>query len=174
MDLLEEVRLAARQSEPLEVQRRRARLEAQRRGDRNRGRLGPGGDQAGLGVQAALLHLVREAGAAGDVALQARSEDERAASAGPLDAPLLGELPERPADGDQADAVVASQLTLRREAIARLPRPVVQGFAQVEIDLVVHRDGAEREAETGHRGWRLLEVGRGRPGLRGPRLLITL
>jgi hypothetical protein len=157
VDLLEQVWLTAGEAEALEIQRGRAGLEAQGRRDTHRRRLGAGGDQARLRIEATLLHLVGEAGTARDVALQARSKDVRAASAGALDAALLGELAQGAADGDQADAVLPSQLALRGQAIARLPRAIVQRSAQVEVDLVVHGDRTERNAETGgHCGGRFL------------------
>ena len=62
VDLLEQVRLAAGEAEPLEVERRRAGLQVERRRRPLTGRLGPGRDQARLRVEAALLHLVGEAG----------------------------------------------------------------------------------------------------------------
>ena len=54
VDLLEQVGLAAGQAQPFEIQGRRAGLQLEGRGDGHRRRLGPGGDQARLGIQAAL------------------------------------------------------------------------------------------------------------------------
>ena len=92
VDLLEEEGLAAGEPEPLQVERRRARLELERRRDGLARRLGPGRDEPRLGVEAAALHLLGEAHAAAEVALDARVEHERAAAARPLDAALAGEL----------------------------------------------------------------------------------
>ena len=95
----------------------RAAATARRRG------LGPRGDQPRLRVQAALLHLVREAGSGSRCrARGAGRSTKRPAPAGPLDAALLGELGQGAPDGDQADAVVPGELALGGQAIARLPR----------------------------------------------------
>src|SRR5215204_6294296 len=67
VDLLEQVWLTAGEAEALEIQRGRAGLEAQGGPDAHGRRLGPGGDQARLRIEAALLHLVGEAGTARDV-----------------------------------------------------------------------------------------------------------
>ena len=165
VDLLEQERLAAGDPQPLEVERRRARLDPERRRDDLAGRLGPGADQARLRVEAAVLHLLGEAERAGEVALDPRREDGRAAAAGPLDPALAGQLGERPPDGDQAAAVALGELALRREEIAGTPFAVVERRAQVQVDLVMQRDGTELESETGHRVGDL--AGRSWDGLRG-------
>ena len=68
-------------------------------------------------------------------------EDERPAAAGPLDALLAGKLHECPANGDQAAAVALRQLALSRQPVAWPPLVRVEGRHQVEIDLVVQRNG---------------------------------
>ena len=76
--------------------------------------------------------------------------DERAAAAGPLEALLAGQLAQRAPDGDQAAAVALRELALGRQPVAGAPFARVEGGAQVEIDLVVQRDGSELEPEACH------------------------
>jgi hypothetical protein len=77
-------------------------------------------------------------------------EDERAPPPRSLQTLLANELRERTPDRDQAAAVAGGKVAFGWEAIARLPLPAVECGAQVEIDLVVQRDGTELEAEAGH------------------------
>ena len=90
MDLLEQQRLAVGQAQPLEVERRRAGLEPERGRDGLTRGLGPGRDQPRRRVEAARLHLLGERELAGEVAVDPRMEDERAAAARPLE-PLLAD-----------------------------------------------------------------------------------
>ena len=115
------------------------------------GGLGPGGDQARLGVEAARLHLLGERELAGEVAIDPGVQDERAAPARPLQPALADQLAERAPDGDQAAAIARRQVALGRQAIAGPPLAGVEGGLQVQVDLVVQRDRAELESETGHR-----------------------
>jgi hypothetical protein len=141
VDHLQQERLAAGDAEALEVQGRGAGLQVEGRGDGLAGRLGPGGQQAGLRVEAAALHLLREAQGVRGADVEAGLEDERPAAARALEALLAGELIEGPPDRDQAAAIAGRQLALGREAVARLPLPRVERGLQVELDLVVQRDG---------------------------------
>src|SRR5262245_8787935 len=129
-------------------------------------------DETRARIEAALAHLLGEARPAGDVAVHPRVEDERPATARALDAALARQLVEGAADRDEAAAVELGELALRRHAITRLPSPVVERGAQVEIDLVVERHGAELETGAGQRDGP--PPGRVGQGLRGRRLLITL
>jgi hypothetical protein len=147
---LEQERLAARDSEALEVQRGRAGLEAEGGSDALAGGLGSCGQQAGLRIEASALHLLGEAQRVGDADVEPGLEDERAAAAGALQALLSGKLVERSPDGDEAAAVPLRELTLGREAIPGLPLALVEGGLQVEVDLVVQRDGAGVETEARH------------------------
>src|SRR5690349_533820 len=173
--LLEQVGLTRREAEALEVDRRLARLQRERRRDRTGCCLGPGRDEAGLGIEAALAHLLGEACSSGDVAVEPGPEDERAASARPLDATLAHEFVQRAPDRDEAAAVVTCELTLGGELRTRRPAPLVQGATQVEIDLMVQRDRTELETKAGQRNavprirWDALGG-----VLRVTRLLITL
>jgi hypothetical protein len=161
VDLLEEERLAASEPEPLDVQRRRAELELEARGDRLASGLGPRRDQPGGRVEAAGMHLVGEAPVATEVQVETAMEDERSAAARSLDALLAGELGQCAPDGDQAAAVLRRELALRRQPVARFPLVGIQSGHKVEIDLVVQRDGTELEPETGHRrAWILLRAAR--------------
>src|SRR5512147_234884 len=173
-DLLEQERLAIGQAEPLEVERRRPELDVERRGDRLAGRLGSGRHEARLRIQAASLHLLGERQVPGEVPVDPGMEDERAATAGPLQASLADELAERPPDGDEAAAVADRQVALGREPVAGLPLARVEGGLEVQVDLVVERDRAELESETGHRRAGTSAEGRRLRGLRERRLLITL
>ena len=74
-------------------------------------------------------------------------EHERAAAASALDALLAGQLVEGAADRDEADAVLARQLPLGRNVVALRPAAVVDRAAQVQVDLVVERDGPRLEPE---------------------------
>ena len=60
------------------------------------------------------------------------------------------ELIEGPTDGDQGAAVAARELAFGWESIARLPLALVEGGLQVEVDLVVQRDGSELQPEARH------------------------
>jgi len=151
MDLLEEERLAVGDPQPLDVERRRARLDPERVGDALAGGFRSRGDEPRLGVQAAILHLLREAQRPGEVALDPRPEDRGPAAARALHAVLAGELGERPADGDQAAPVARGELALRREEVAGTPLACVERRAKVQVHLVMKRDGTELESETGHR-----------------------
>ena len=162
VDLLEQERLAAGEAEPLEVERRRAELELERvrRPPRRPIPAEPRssrvvGSRPRVCISSVKLRLPPK------FELEAGMEDERAAAAGPLDALLAGELRERPPDGDQAAAVALGELALGRQPVARLPLARVERGHQVEIDLVVQRDGTELEPETGHRrAWILLRAAR--------------
>ena len=152
MDLLEQERLAAGQAQALEIDDRLTRLERQGAGDRHRRRLRSGRDQPGLGVETALPHLFGEARPRGDVAIEARMEDERAAPARPFDPALTHQLVERATDGDQTAAVMGRELALRRQLPAGWPPTGLEGGEQVEIHLMVQRDGAELESEPSQPG----------------------
>ena len=95
VDLLEQEGLAVGEAQALEVERRRPGSSPSAGGDRLPRGLGPGGDQAGLGIEAAGLHLLGEAQGAGEVDVDPRREDERAAAAGPLEPLLADELAQR-------------------------------------------------------------------------------
>ena len=151
MHLLEQQRLAVGQPEALEVERRRPELETKARRDRFAGRLRPGGDHPGLRIEAAGLHLLGEREVAGEVPIDPGVEDERSAPAGTFHPPLAHELSECPPDRDEAAAIAGGQVALGRQAIPRPPLAGVQGALQVEVDLMVQRDRAELESETGHR-----------------------
>ena len=86
-------------------------------------------------------------------------EDERAAASSPLQALFTDELAEGTSDGDQAAAVALGEIPFRRQLVARLPFARVQGGLQVQVDLVVQRDGAEFEPEASHRCGRVLGWG---------------
>ncbi len=150
MDLLEQEWLATAQSESLDVQRGRARLELEGRCHRLTGRFRASRDQSRLRVQTAGLHLVGEAPGIREVAIDPRAEDVGAAALGPFDPLLARQLRQRAPDGDQAAAIAQRQFALRREAVAGLPVTGLEGRAQVEVDLVMQRDGADLETETCH------------------------
>ena len=82
--------------------------------------------------------------------LDAGRQDEGAAPAGPFEATLAGELVERAPDGDQAAAVATGQLAFGWESVARLPLAGVDGGLQVQVDLVVQRDGTELQSVARH------------------------
>ena len=103
--------------------------------------------------------------APGEVDVDPRREDERAAAAGPLEPPFADELAQRPPDRDEAAAVALGEVALGRQPVAGRHSPRVEGGLQVEIDLVVERDRAELESETGHRAGRT--SGEESGGLRG-------
>ena len=86
-----------------------------------------------------------------DVAVDARMEDERAAASSPLQALFTDQLAEGPSDGDQAAAVALGEVPFRRQLVARDPLAGVKGGLQVQVDLVVQRDGAVSELESRHR-----------------------
>jgi hypothetical protein len=143
MDPLEEEWLATGDPQPFEVERRRARLDRERRGHDLPGRLGPGRHDPRLRVEAAVLHLLGERQGAPEVALDPRREDRRPAPARPLDAVLVGQLAQGSSDGDQGAAVPFGELALRREEIAGAPLAVVERRAQVQVDLMMKRNGTE-------------------------------
>ena len=83
------------------------------------------------------------------------------ATARALEPPLAGELAQRAPDGDQAAAVArASSRSVGRRSPGA-PLAGVERRAQVEVDLVVQRDGTELESEAGHRA-RVRGLGRRR------------
>src|ERR1700741_3366108 len=79
-------------------------------------------------------------------------QDRRAPTAGALDAAVVDQLAEGPPDGDQAAAVVGGQVAFGRQPLTGRPHAVVEVATQVQVDLVVHRHGAELEAEASHLG----------------------
>src|SRR6185369_9450557 len=93
-----------------------------------------------------------------------RREDERAAPARPLEPRFADELAQRPPDRDQAAAIPECEVALGRQTVSGGPFARVEGGLQVEIDLVMERDGAELESVAGHRRVRPRE---GVGGLRG-------
>ena len=147
--LLEQDGLAVGQAQPLDVQGGRSRFQLEGRGDGRTGRLGPRADEPRLGVEAAAQHLLAEALRVRQVTVDARRDDGGAASSGTQQASLAGQLAQRAADGDEAAAVAAGQLALRWQQLVGAPLAGVQRAAQVEIDLVVQRDGAELQAGAG-------------------------
>jgi hypothetical protein len=148
--LLQEERLAVGHPEALEVDHGGSDRDVERLGDGGVGGDGPGGHDARGGVVAELLHLFGERHGAVEVEVDRRTGDERAASAGALEAPLAGQVAQRPAHGDQAAAVSLRQLALRRQPVARAPLAGVDRGAQVKIDLVVERDRSRQEPEACH------------------------
>jgi hypothetical protein len=161
VDLLEEERLSAGQPETLEIEGRRAELEIEGRGDSLTCRLRPSGDQARRRIESAGQHLIGEAAIATEVQVEARMENERSAPSRPLDPLLASQLRERAPDGDQAAAISLSQFAFGREPVARPPLIGIESGDQVEVDLVVERDGTELEPEAGHRrAWDLLRAAR--------------
>ncbi len=91
-----------------------------------------------------------------------------------LQALLARQLRQGAADGDQAAAVARGELALRREPIAGRPVAGVERRREVEVDLVVQRDGPSsrrNRAMSASRDDRGAEM----PGLvRACRLVITL
>ena len=161
VDLLEQERLTACEAKTLEIQGRRAELEIEGCSDGLTGRLRSGGDQAGRGIEPTGQHLVREATAAAEVQVEARVEDERAAAARPLDPLFASQLGERPPDRDEAAPVALGQLALGRQPVAGPPLVGIERGDQVDVDLVMERDGTELEPEAGHRrAWILLRAAR--------------
>jgi len=79
-------------------------------------------------------------------------EDERAAPAGPFDPAFTHQLVERATDGDQTATVVGRELALRRQLSTGCPPTGLEGGEQVEIHLMVQRDGAELESEPSQPG----------------------
>jgi hypothetical protein len=75
--------------------------------------------------------------------------DERPTTASPFDATLAHQFVECAADRDQAAAIMSSQLTFGRELLTGVPPPDTERFEQVEIHLVMQRDGAELETKAG-------------------------
>ena len=151
MDLLEQERLAVGGPQPLDVEGRRAGRDPEGTGDALARRFRAGCHEACLRVQAAILHLLGEAHRAGKVALDPRPEDGRATAARPLQACLARQLRQGASDGDQAAAVARGELALRREEVAGSPLACVERRAEVQVDLVMKRDGTELESEVCHR-----------------------
>ena len=121
MDLLEEVRLTRRKSQSLEIERRRARLQRRAAATATVADSGRAEIRRVSGSRPRSLHLVGEARSPRDVAIQPRSEDEGAAATGSFDATLAHQLVQCATDGDQTAAVMAGELTLRRELAAWRP-----------------------------------------------------
>lgn len=78
-------------------------------------------------------------------------QDERPATAGPLETLLPHQLAEGATDRDEAAAIALREVALGRQAVPWTPLGGIQGGSQVEVDLVVQRDGAKLESESGHR-----------------------
>src|SRR5437016_1726119 len=114
MDLLEDERLVIGHSQPLEVDGRSENIELQSLGHCLACRLDTRGHDSGARVEAVALHLLGKAERPGEVMVDPLPEHVRAATTGPLDASLAGELAEGVPNGDQAAAVAAGQLPLRR------------------------------------------------------------
>jgi hypothetical protein len=72
-------------------------------------------------------------------------------AAAALHAPLAGELRQGPPDRDEAAAVAGGELAFRREEVAGTPFACIERRAEVEVDLMMKRDGTELESEAGHR-----------------------
>ena len=68
-----------------------------------------------------------------------------------LDPLFARQLVESAADGDEAAAVVARQVTLGRESVARLVRALIEGRLQVKVDLMMKRNWAGLEQERCYR-----------------------
>ena len=79
-------------------------------------------------------------------------QDERAATAGALDAALAHQLAERVPDGDQAAAIARRQLALGRHSVTGSPLARVERGAQVAEHLVVQWDRSAFELEPRHAG----------------------
>ncbi len=86
----------------------------------------------------------------GDVAVDPRLEDERAASTRPFDPTLADELAERVTDGDQAAAIALGELSLGGHAVARTPLSGIERGLQIPKDLVVQWDWATFQLKARH------------------------
>src|SRR4051812_24280957 len=162
--LLEQERFTIREPQPFQAQGRRAGIETERLGDRLPGSLRPSRDEPGLGIVAARLHLLGEAERIREVDVETWCEHEGPTAPRPLEAAVAHHLAQRAPDRDQAAAVALGEVALRREAVARPPLTGVQRRSQVEIDLMMQRDRAQLESETGHRrvgGLRMVRAIRG-------------
>ncbi len=148
--LLQQVGHLVRAADALEVVDRGTRRDRERCGDSGCRGLPPRGHNGRVRLQAAGAHLVDKAGARRNVPDDRGPADERASAAGTFQASLMGELREGSPDGDEAAPVALHQRALRGELIARAPDPVVEGRAQVEVDLVMQRDRSGFEAEPRH------------------------
>src|SRR6185436_4858961 len=78
-------------------------------------------------------------------------QGEGAATARALEATLASELAERTPDRDEAAAVADAQFALGRQPVARRDLARIESGLQVEVHLVMHRDGTELQAEARHR-----------------------
>ena len=147
-DLLEEERRIAGAPKSLEEDDRGPGLDAEGGRVGLRRWLDPRGQQARPRLEAAQLHLLREADRRGQLADDTWRLDERAPAAGPLEAILAGEVGQRTPHGDEAAAVLLGELTLRRKPIPDRPLALVDSGSQVEIDLMVERYRAGSQLET--------------------------
>src|SRR5437667_66919 len=90
-----------------------------------------------------------------------RSAGPRRRPARPLDPLFASQLGERPSDRDEAAPVALGQLALGRQPVAGPPLVGIERGDQVDVDLVMERDGTELEPEAGHRrAWILLRAAR--------------
>ena len=111
------------------------------------------------------MHLVGERQFIGEIAIDPRMKDIRPTTAGPLDR------------CSRASSLSARRTVIRlqpyrsarsRSVGSRSPgrhSPEVQGVLEVQVDLVVQRDGTELESEAGHLAVRTSLAGRGGEGL---------